>query len=226
MTPKQRIHLQAELWPRACATQKWNPKDREKKLEVIGKILGREISSSNEIEGNKEFDAVKRELGFLADNLTATVETIEPERGRARRLREKIRDQKKCLGLYHPNPDGYVQTIIYDKFGAHGWGTTIEDLSDTPGPLGADGKHRPSELEQLVMTLAGAIDKKRRAAGHTVHVMLTRAGVECWCAGCKPKGMRRMPMAGGGESDLAGEAEYLEMAKAAIEAGPESSDPY
>jgi len=50
--------------------------------------------------------------------------------------------------------------------------------------------------------------------------------VECWCAGCKPKGMRRMPMAGGGESDLAGEAEYLEMAKAAIEAGPESSDPY
>jgi hypothetical protein len=177
ITKAQRIYLQADLWPSACATQGWIKNDRAKKLSVIGRILGREIESTNDIAGNAEFDAVKRELGFLADNLDATIETIQPERGRARRLKEKIREQMKCLGLYHPNPGGYVQTIVYDKFRHHGWGATYEQLS-------ADGLPGESELDQLVMTLARTIQRKRKMVGDSLHDMYTKAGVPCFCKQC------------------------------------------
>jgi hypothetical protein len=196
MTPKQRVRLQADLWPKACEAQGWDSSDRAKKLEVIGKILGHTITTTNEILTNDDFDLVKRELGYLADNVQSTKETLNPAEGRARRLREQIQDQVKCLGLYHPNPRGYLQTIVYDKFSKLGWGAGIDTL--TADPIfrpNSEGvmKEGPSQLDQIVMAMGRGIQMRRKAAGDSVHTMKIKAGVPCDCSQCRVTRVRNQP---------------------------------
>jgi hypothetical protein len=83
---------------------------------------------------------------------------------------------KKCLAIYLQGKPGaqawaadrYVGSILADRFG----GKLMDALDAT-------------ELEQLRNTLAGAVQRKRKAAGHSVHEMRMLAGVWCDCAKCR-----------------------------------------
>jgi hypothetical protein len=205
MTTSQRNHLFCELWPQAARTQGWNVSDRAKRMEVLTKILGRPIQSANEISNKEDYDTVKRELVFLADNLKATIETLNPSEATARRLRKTIREYYlPCLGVYHPKPAGYLQKVIYDKFQVS-WNTGIDELTAIPTD-NADGPGKgPSQLQQVIMALARGIQMRRSKAGDTLHEMHRKANVFCSCALCKKN--RTTPQ----ESDLAGESESVPM---------------
>lgn len=214
MTPQQRIALQSNWWPAACRAQGWKASDRALRLRVcswavslsnptqlelleainsdrvpIGQLL-----SCSDLDNKSDVDRVKACLGMLADNTQATGEVGRPEIGRARRLRDIIRDQIKCIGVYQPRPRAYVAEIINDKFnrGRRMSALTIHDLTDDAIIL-RDGREIPSQLDQLVMTLGGCLNGSgkgrarlgfRVAAGHTLHEMKTMAEVRCDCRFC------------------------------------------
>ena len=215
MTKNQMIALQADWWPKAARAQGWKVGDREMRLRVCawaitlqnpslielldaincGSPSGCVLQSTNDLNNKEDVDRVKACLGMLASNLKSTGEVGHPEIGRARRLRDAIRDQIKCIGLYHPRPKAFVAEIINDKFNrAHRFDTlTVRDLTDDPIILN-DGRELPSQLDQLVMTLGGCLNgsgKKhqrlgfRVEAGESLHSMKTRAGVRCDCAACR-----------------------------------------
>lgn len=199
MTDAQRMTLMADWWPKACRAQGWKEKDRALRLRVLGEAVKRRIDSATELDTREDIDAVKAHLGYLADNVKSTRETIYPEEGRARRLRVTIQGQLKCLGLYHPDPAGYLAEIIKDKFkrGSRAEPLTLEDLTASPRHFtDRAGKIReiPSALDQVMMTLGRAIQAKRSAAGHTVHDMLTGAGLACTCRICSPRPPVRVEM--------------------------------
>jgi hypothetical protein len=170
MTAAQRIHLMAELWPRACAAQGWRAGDRELRLRVLGEAVGRTLASASELDSTGDFDAVKAHLGFLAADLAATKETLAPEEGRARRLRAVIRRQLHELAGFGGDPQALLVRILADKF-AHGacdLAPALEDLTAAP-TFRTDlrtGRAREgaSQLDQVVFTLARILSAKRRAA--------------------------------------------------------------
>lgn len=164
MTEAQRIHLMAELWPRACKAQGWRAGDRNLRLRVLGEAVGRPLASASDLNSTTDFDAVKAHLGMLCDNIAATVETDNPEIGRARRLRAVIRRQLADLRAYHDNPDALLAKLIQDKFGS-GW--SLDEL--TADPIIATNRagevtERASQLDQVMFTLARILSSKRKAA--------------------------------------------------------------
>ena len=216
MTPRQRITLQADWWPAACRAQGWKPGDRELRLRVCAwavsldnpsqlelldaiksdRVPSRQLKSTNDLDNGADVDRVKACLGMLADQMKETSEVGRPEIGRARRLRDVIRDQIKCLGVYIPKPRAFVAEIINDKFnrGRRSETLTIRDLTDDPIIL-RDGREIPSQLDQLVYTLGACLNgsgklragKRSRLglrveAGDTLHEMKMKAGVRCDCA--------------------------------------------
>ena len=98
MTPAQRTHLFADLWPAACAAQHWDPRDRERRLEVCGDAVSRTISSANDLDSKDDYTAVKRHLLILAGDLKAAGEGAEANGERTRRW--KIKQQLRCLAIY------------------------------------------------------------------------------------------------------------------------------
>ena len=171
----------ADLWPDACRSRGWNPNDRDLRLTVLSQAVKRPIKSANDLNRTDDFDKVKAYLGFAADDIDATTETDHPEIGRARRLRDQIRDQVSCLRLYHPNPEAYLAKIVTSKFPS----CDIDDLTDEPTFCMARSQPGPSELEQVLMAMARSIQSKRKSAGHTLHQMKTAAGIPCDCARCR-----------------------------------------
>lgn len=164
MTSAQRIHLMADLWPRACRCQGWPSADRALRLRVLSEAVGREIHSASELDATGDYDAVKAHLGMLADNLKATIETDHPEQGRARRLRAVIRRQLADLGQFGGDPHALLAKLILDKFGG---GYDLDDLTADPiirtdrvGQL----RESASQLDQMMFTLARIISSKRKAA--------------------------------------------------------------
>jgi hypothetical protein len=150
------------------------------------------FSSLTKVDRTKGFDRVLAELGALRDDLPRTRETTDPCLGEARRLRHVIRAELlPCLALYEPDPDRYLQSVIADKFR---WfktdrptrQPTLDDLAATPNlrPRGNTLKEFPSQLEQVLMTINARLHAKRKAAGDTVHDMLTKAGLPCTCSLC------------------------------------------
>ena len=119
----------------------------------------RELESTNDLDNGTDVDRVKACLGMLADKMKETGEVGHPEIGRARRLRDAIRDQIKCLGVYIPKPRAFVAEIINDKFnrGRRSEILTIRDLTDDPIIL-RDGREIPSQLDQLVYTLGACLN--------------------------------------------------------------------
>jgi len=113
MTTGQRIHLMADLWPAACREQGWNTEDRDLRLKVLSEALRRPLTSANEVGGNDEFDLVKSHLKTLANSLNGAMESIDPNIGRARRLRKKIIELVRCLNLY-ADGEGFAREIIRD----------------------------------------------------------------------------------------------------------------
>jgi hypothetical protein len=165
MTAAQRIHLMADLWPRACRCQGWNAKDRGLRLRVLSQAVGRVINSATALDETADYDAVKAHLGMLADSVAATIETDHPELGRARRLRVVIGHQLADLRAYHPNPPALLAGLVRDKFGS---GYDLDDLTADP-IVGTDrrtGRPRESasQLDQVMFTLARILSTKRKAA--------------------------------------------------------------
>jgi hypothetical protein len=139
---------------------------------------------------NAEFDKV---LGvFRSYSQPAAVDQQLRQLGqpRARKL-HKVGELLKCLALYVEDAPAYAREIIRDKVDKGSWRnvTAIEDLSEqAPHP------DRPSQLEQLIMTLERALNGKtglRAKAGHSLHDMRTAAGLKCTCLIC----IRRQPRA-------------------------------
>jgi hypothetical protein len=202
MTPNQRITLMADWWPRACRSQGWKASDRELRLAELSKAVGRELNSASDLNSTTDIDAVKAHLAALSDNLPAVLKHETPGEDRAVRLRHSIRDQLKCLALYVDGKtaaEKYLAELIKDKFkhgsrGVHTPALTIDDLSAEPIHFSRNGVLReiPSQLDQIVMTLARAIQAKRKAAGDTIHTMKLRAGLRCDCRQCNPP--RRVAM--------------------------------
>lgn len=170
MNKAQRIHLMSELWPRACTAQGWAAGDRGLRLQVLSEAVGRPITSATELNFTKDYDAVKAHLGFLADDLDATGETLAPEAGRARRLRAVIRRQLGELAEFGGDPPALLAGILADKF-AHGslsLAPTLEDLTAVPkfrtDPRTGRAREGASQLDQVMFTLARILSAKRRAA--------------------------------------------------------------
>ncbi len=195
MTNRQRIFLMAELWPAACEYRGWHSEDRELRMEVLSAAVQRPLASASEISTTDDFDRVRRHLEALAGKL-------KQHDGRAARYREKFRRQLRCLALYVEDAAGYAKAIIRDKFhraGTDPVGFAEADARRLAEWLSADPIARfdrragklvegPSQLEQLVMTLDerlhNAATGLRVKAGHTLHDMLTAAGLQCSCKDC------------------------------------------
>lgn len=198
MTTDQRKSLMAKLWPAACRAQGWKASDRGLRLRVLGEALGHPISTANAIQTEPEFDTVKAHLLKLAYNLQGAMESGHPEIGRARRLRTKIIELVRCLNLY-TDGEAYAREIIRDGTHRAGCDVTafdqvpldrlLEELEAKPRwrKKGDKWIERPSQLDQMLMTLSGRLNGKdgfRKQAGHTVHDMLIRAGLPCDCKAC------------------------------------------
>lgn len=220
MNHKQRIFLQGTLWPNACQFQGWDKKDRALRLSVVGEALGRVIESTNEVGTVADFSAVRRHLEGLAG-------VISPHEGVAESKREKVLQQIKCLALYVPDATGYVRGIIRDKFRRTGAepeafqqadaATLVDWLSDEPNVRQWRGELHavPSQLQQLMYTLQERLNAKgkpdgsgkglRNQAGHTLHDMYTKAGLQCDCKMCsKNRRLVKIGWAKGQESKVQG----------------------
>lgn len=187
MTSKQRIYLMADLWPKACEAQGWDPHDRAKRLEVIGETLHRHVSSASEITTEDEYDMVKNHMLYLADNVQGTREELHHEIPQGKRLLWKHKNiQLKLLKLYVDNVSRYVYTVLRNRFKICKGLQSVEDLSPLPHKSIVAGveKTKPSQLLMFIMTLDRCIDQLRQEHGDTVHEMNLRAGVPCRCAQC------------------------------------------
>ena len=216
MTERQRIALQADWWPAAARAQGWKTGDRDLRLRVCAWAVSllnpsqaelleainsdrtpeRWLASTNDLDNKADVDRVKACLGMLADDLNQTAEVGQPQFGSARRKRDLIRSQLKCLALFEEHPRRYLQRLVCDLFN-HGLpGLTIRDLSDVP--KASPGRKSPSPLDRLVMRLAAIVNQKRNenvfapVYAHlnspqplTIHEMKWEAGVPCDCSACK-----------------------------------------
>ncbi len=235
MTTPQRIALQAYWWPAAARAQGWPVGDRTLRLRVCAWAVSlpnptqhellaainseatpdRPLESTNDLYNRGDVDRVKACLGMLADLMRETGEVGQPQIGRARRLRNVIRDQIKCLALYHPKPRAYVAAIIDDKFNSwrkYGPPVTIKDLTDDPiirtDKKTGNVRELPSQLDQLLMRVAAVVNQKRNenvllpayaqlqdTEPLTIHEMKLTAGVFCDCAFCNRQRARgKMPL--------------------------------
>lgn len=113
---------------------------------------------------NQEFDQVLAQFASVTHPNSVDSQLRQLDQPR-RRLLWKIQvEQRACLSLYVEDPDAYIDSIITDKFGTR---RQIHHLSHhAPGP------GRPSQLDQLLFTLAARLDIFRAQSGHTVAQMI------------------------------------------------------
>lgn len=208
MTTAQRIKLMAELWPNACASQRWNAQDRAKRLDVINEILAqhpqpgrrRAITSTSDLDSDTDFTLVKTRLLMLADNLKAAGEDGKLTPNAIRTRLYKVRNQVKCLALYLPGTPHLTPRLAAQKYALE----IIRDAANRAGYEPASFEEAKFEsvlcalefpaLDRLVMTLNNRLHNKRSGfrvkAGHSLHDMLTGAGLRCACKQCC---LRRAP---------------------------------
>ena len=225
MTPRQRITLQADWWPAACRAQGWKTGDRNLRLRVCAWAVSldnptqlslleainsdrqpdRRLETTNDLDNKADVDRVKACLGMLADKMKETGEVGRPQIGSARRKRDVIRSQLKCLALFEAHPKRYLAALVRDMFASkHGPDVTIKELTDDVPP---DARRQtPSPLDRLVMRLAQIVNDKRNqnvlapAWTHlqgteplTIHEMKLTAGVYCDCSICSRRAARHLP---------------------------------
>lgn len=114
------------------------------RLRVVSEAIGRPVSSVNEVDQTKEFDALKARLMTLAGFLQGAIEDGDSAPGERRRILFVIRQQLRP-------PRAYLRTILRERFGTD----NEEDL-----PL--------SELRQLLYTLSARMHALRRGATQPV----------------------------------------------------------
>ena len=228
MTNNQRIALQADWWPAACRAQGWKTSDRALRLRVCAWAVSlenptqlslldainsdrtpvRELESTNDLDNKADVDRVKACLGMLADSVKLTGEVGQPQFGSARRKRDRIRSELKCLALFEAHPKRYLSALVQDMFAAKlGPDITIKELTDVGGDGDFKGR-KPSDLHRLLMRLAQIVNDKRNAnvlapafahlqgtAALTIHEMKWTAKVFCDCAVCeKLRAMGKAPI--------------------------------
>jgi hypothetical protein len=205
ITPAQRVAI-LQLWAQVCKDRGWKPSDRNLRLTEIGRLLGRELTSLDEVERLAECTKVMAELkALLGVSLRAGLEATDPSRNRKRNWRWLIAHEAlPCLGLYEANPQGYLMTVMLGK---SRWRKTDRPESD---PALTDFDERT--VEQIFWTLNARVQAKRKAAGQSGHEMCLAAGVRCKCAACK-----RAAEAGDIENHFAGTGKMVEGVAAAAE---------
>ncbi len=89
MTRNQQIHYRATLWPAACKAQKWDPKDDEKRREVIQEVTGQDSTAKL---NNKQVDRLFTRLRWLANpqDFDLAYADANPELADAEKSRERI----------------------------------------------------------------------------------------------------------------------------------------
>jgi len=114
MTKRQRIWLMATGWPDACAQQKWDVRDRDRRLEVCSQALGRNIASTNEIDDDNDFTLVKNRLLFLAGNLKGAAEDGSTRENKRRQKLEIIRKHSEVITALRGQR--YLWAILRNRF--------------------------------------------------------------------------------------------------------------
>lgn len=199
---KAQVKLFWRLWAAACKSQGW---DRHHGLNSTAVNAQRKtvlhrcgFASLTQVDPRDGFSRVRQELLMLDDRLQGALESVKPSIESGRTARWFIEhDLVPCLALYVADPWAYVRAVATDKFR---WVTrdrmlrpiALDDLTDDPVIRSVKGElcEYPSQLEQLKMTLSSRLNGKaglRVFAGHSVHEMRTKAGVECRCSACRKK---------------------------------------
>lgn len=184
-----------KLWSSVCKDRGWKSSDRALRLATFGEIIGRTITSADEIGRIDECTKLMKSLkAMLGVDLQAARESDDLTINRARTIRHFIvAELVPCLELYVADFPAYLTKIMEDK---NRWwkidrparDITIMDLDAKPtwrkdkstGQL----TESHSTLEQLKFTLAARLNTLRKAAGDSIHDMKIRASVPCSCARC------------------------------------------
>ncbi|MDE2020943.1 MAG: hypothetical protein KGJ13_11455 [Patescibacteria group bacterium] len=184
-----------KLWGRVCKDRGWKASDREFRLGKFGEIIGRPITSTDDIGRIDECTKLMKELSaLLGVDVQAAREADDLTINRARVLFHQICGELvPCLELYIADVRGYLTAIMEDK---NRWWKIDRPARDikitdlTARPIRKwDFKTRsmkefPSQLEQLQYTLAARLNTLRNQAGDSIHDMRTRAGLGCNCSKC------------------------------------------
>ncbi len=167
-----------KLWTSVCKDRGWKSSDRELRLRTIGGLIGRELTTLDDVERVAECTKVMAELeAMLGVSVEAGKEATDPSLNQARNLRHVIRyEVLPCLALYpgSEDPIGFMRAIMADK--NRWWKVDRPAVEMTLEDLDA------AKLKQLLMTLNARLHVKRRAALHSIHDMKIAAGVKCDCA--------------------------------------------
>lgn len=174
-----------ELWTAVCKDRGWKTGDRALRLATIGKILGRELTTLDNVGRLEECTKVLAELGcMLGNDLRAGLEATDPKRNAKRNWRWLIANETlPCLAIYPldapmgaAGAQAYLIQVLTDK--------SRYRKTDRPEsePSLADFDERT--VQQIFWTLHARLQVKRKAAAHTGHDMCLAAGIPCKCAPC------------------------------------------
>lgn len=193
-----------QLWTQVCKDRRqaaggegWKSSDRALRLKTIGGILGRELTTLDQVGRVDECTKVMHSLNaMLGTSVQSGREAEDQTINKARTYRNVIRRRiLPCLALYVDDANAFMQTVMEEK---NRWwqvdrpavGMTLDDLDAKPivRTLNGEVKESASTLEQLLMTLNARLHAKRKAARHTIHEMNQLAGLKCkpGCAMCRP----------------------------------------
>jgi hypothetical protein len=179
ITKSQRITI-SQLWNKVCKDRGWATGDRALRLATLGGILGRELTTMDDIGRLDECTKVMAELkAMLGVDLQAGKEAVDQGINRQRNSRWLIENEVlPCLALYVENglagARAFLLKIMVDK---SRWRKTDRPECD---PVLAEFDERTSQ--QILWTISARLNDKRKAAGDTGHDMRTKAGVNCDCA--------------------------------------------
>lgn len=217
-----------QLWPQACRANGWTREAGLTTAEIDAKrkefLASCGFESLTTVDRTTGFTKVKNGLLVLIGaSLQSGLEVGDPTLNKARNYRHVImNDLTPCLALYVEDVAGYITAIMEDK---NRWWKidrpaceiTLEDLDAKPivrRLKNADGKWEPkefpSQLEQLVMTLAARLNVLRNKSDESIHTMKTRAGVPCGCKQCSRQAvLASLPALPAGTDTVAQSAEMM-----------------
>jgi hypothetical protein len=215
ITPAQRTSIMIE-WGKVCKDRGWKAGDRDLRLATFSELIGRPITSTDDVGRIDECTKLMKELrAMLGVSVQAAREGDDLTINRARVLRNQIAAEIiPCLEVYVEDVRGYIAAIMEDK---NRWwkidrparDITIMDLDARPIQR-RDGRMMPSQLEQLQYTLAARLNSLRNKAGQSIHVMRTLAGVPCNCSKCvsRRNNAALAALAGNGVDESLGESPF------------------
>lgn len=173
MTPRQ-----TQLyWREWAAVRRVDPgADRH---EIQSRAIGRDCSSK--VLTNRDLDLVLGAFRAISDPGSLGPQIRAQNQVRAR-LEHRLAEITQCLGVYVPDPAGYVARVASDRRPPSPVGTLgVDDLSHEPtvvrNRITGELVERPSELQQLVMTLWARLQAMRNAKQHTLADMYSAAGI-------------------------------------------------